>query len=339
MTRRERVIAALRHQETDIVPYHMDCTQQALDILKEATKLDDPLNHFGTHLHYIQYWNYPTELPDQKDFFRDGFGVTWNRSGADKDIGLSDITIDEPDISLYKTPELPEARLRAQLEELVATKGDRFTFAGIGFSMFERLWSYCGMENALMWMITDEEFVDELLDKILEHNLKVIDIINEYKLDAMYFGDDWGQQKGTIMGPKFWRRFIKPRVAKMYERSKKNGKFIIQHSCGDIVEIMPDLIEIGLNCYQTFQPEVYDVPYVKATYGDKLAFWGGISTQQVLPYVTPEEVVVEADKMKALLSTNGGYIWAPTHAIEFDVPAENLIALLTHFKNQTPKEV
>ncbi|MFI3206012.1 MAG: uroporphyrinogen decarboxylase family protein [Clostridia bacterium] len=334
MTRKERVIAALNHQQTDIMPYHADCTQQSLDLLKAYTKTEDPLNEYGCHLHYVQYWNYPTELADKAEHFKDGFGVTWNRSGADKDIGVSDTIIDEPEIELYPIPELPEARIRAEVEDLIRTKGDRFTFAGIGFSMFERLWSYCGMENALVWMITDEEFVDELLDKILEHNLKVIDIYNEYDLDGFYFGDDWGQQQGLIMGPAHWRRFIKPRMQKMYERAKKGGKFILQHSCGDCSEILPDLVEIGLNCYQTFQPEVYDIKTIKETVGQKLAFWGGLSTQQVLPYVTPQGVIDEIKRVSEVLFKDGGYICAPTHALEFDVPVENIVAMLETLKNQ-----
>ncbi len=334
MTRRERVIAALNHIQTDYAPYNADFTMQAWDNLMAYTNNDtEILEKYGTHLEYGQYWNYPTELPNKKDHFKDGFGVVWNREGADKDIGVVENPIfDEPDISLYPTPVLDEQRIRSEIEEVIKNRKDKFSFFGIGFSMFERLWSYCGMENALMFMITDPEFVEELLDKILEHNLKVIDIINEYDLDAVYFGDDWGQQKGLIMGPMHWRKFIKPRMAKMYERAKKKGKFILQHSCGDIHEIFPDLIEIGLDCYQTFQPEVYDIVKMKQQYGDKLAFWGGISTQQLLPYATPEEVKVEAKRIKDILFKDGGYIWAPTHALAFDVPAENIMAMLEVFK-------
>lgn len=335
MTKRERVIATLRHIETDIVPYNADFTEQAWENIMNFTHNEHLLEDYGTHLHYTQYWNYPTEMPDRKDFFKDGFGVVWNRSGADKDIGVVDNPIMcEPDISLYPTPVFDEERIRNEIENLIDTKGDRFCFAGIGFSMFERLWSYCGMENALMFMLTDPEFVEELLDKICEHNLKVIDIINEYNLDAVYFGDDWGQQKGLIMGAPLWRKFIKPQMAKMYKRAKKDGKFIMQHSCGDCSEIFPDLIEIGLDCYQTFQPEVYDIQKMKDTYGQKLTFWGGLSTQQVLPYVTPAQVQQEALRIKNILSKNGGYIWAPTHALAFDIPCENIIAMLETFKNQ-----
>jgi uroporphyrinogen decarboxylase len=203
--------------------------------------------------------------------------------------------------------------------------------------MFERLWSYVGMEDALVYMITDPEFVHELLDKILEFNLKVIDIFNEYPFDGIYFGDDWGQQKGMIMGAPFWREFIKPRMAKMYERAKKGGKFVLQHSCGDIQEVFEDLIEIGLDCYQTVQPEIYNLQSIKEKYGDKLCFWGGISTQMALPQKSPEEIRAIVRQTREIMSKNGGYILAPTHAVPQDVPPENVIAMLEEFAAQTPK--
>ena len=198
--------------------------------------------------------------------------------------------------------------------------------------MFERLWSYLGMEDALIYMITDKEFVHELLDKICEFNLKVIDIFNEYPFDGIYFGDDWGQQRGMIMGAPLWREFIKPRMAKMYARAKKNGKFVLQHSCGDIQEIFEDLIEIGLDCYQTVQPEIYNLTEIKEKYGDRLAFWGTISTQQDLTNKTPEELKEIIKKTVAIMKKGGGFILAPTHAIPQDVPPENVIAMLNEFK-------
>jgi uroporphyrinogen decarboxylase len=189
------------------------------------------------------------------------------------------------------------------------------------------------MEDALVYMLTEPEFVHELLDKIVEHNLKVIDIMNEYPFDAIYFGDDWGQQKGMIMGAPLWREFIKPRMAKMYARAKKGGKFVIQHSCGDITDILPDLIEIGLDCYQTVQPEIYELRKLKSEYGGRLAFWGGISTQVALPVLTPDEVRAKVKETAEIMRVGGGYILAPTHAIPQDVPPENVIAMLDAFRN------
>lgn len=333
MTRRETVINALMHKETPVVPFHAEFTQQEYENMVKYTKDQDFYEKYGGYLHYFQYWAYPTELADKKEHFKDDFGVTWNRSGADKDIGIvDDPVIYEPDISLYPTPYLNEKRIREECERAIATKGDKFCFAGIGFSMFERLWSYVGMEDALIYMITEKEFVHKLLDKICEFNLKVIDIYNEYPFDGIYFGDDWGQQKGMIMGAPLWREFIKPRMAKMYARAKKNGKFVLQHSCGDIQEIFEDLIEIGLDCYQTVQPEIYNLKEIKEKYGDRLAFWGTISTQQDLPTKTPEELKEIIKNTVQIMKKGGGYILAPTHAIPQDVPPQNVIAMLKEFQ-------
>lgn len=335
MTRREAVIAALRHEETEPVPFHAEFTAQEYENMVRYTGDKNFYEKYGGYLHYMQYWGYPAERPDRKDCFTDDFGVTWNRSGADKDIGVVDEpSIPEPDIRLYRQPYLNEKRIRAECGKLLASKGDKFCFAGIGFSLFERLWSYVGMENALVYMLTEKEFVHGLLDRICGFNLRVIDIFNEYPFDAVYFGDDWGQQKGMIMGAPLWREFIKPRLAEMYARAKKNGKFIIQHSCGDIRDIFGDLIGIGLDCYQTFQPEIYDMKEVKEEYGGRLSFWGGISTQKDLPNRSPEEIRQIVKNTLEIMRKGGGYILAPTHAVPQDVPPQNVIAMLEAFSGQ-----
>lgn len=335
LTRKERVNNSLNHKESDFIPYHADLTMQEGARLAEYTGTPDFLADKGLHMHYTQYWGWPTEKIKSSEHFIDEFGVTWNRSGVDKDIGvIKNPIISEPDIKLWRNPVLDEKRLRADFEEIIRTKEDKFVFPGIGFSMFERLWSLCGMEDALVNMIVEPEFTHGLLDTICEYNLHIIDIANEYPFDGFYFGDDWGQQKGLIMGPANWRKFIKPRMKRMYERAKKDGKHILQHSCGDISEIFPDLIDIGLNCYQTFQPEIYDIEAVKKEFGNDLSFWGGISTQQLLPYAAPDKIKSEIARIMRIMGRNGGYIAAPTHAVPGDVPPENIIAMLDVFRNQ-----
>ena len=335
MTGRELVISALEHRETERLPYHMEFTWQALEKLKAYTGDEKIEEKIGSCLHYTQYWGWPTEMADKPGYFKDEFGVEWNRNGADKDIGLPDkAVIDDLEDHSYEFPKCDEARLRAEYEELVRTKGDRFTFAGFGFCMFERLWSLMGMENALVSMVACPDELEEFLDRNCDYFCHLIDIALEYDIDGVYFGDDWGQQKGLIMGPEHWRRFIKPRMAKMYAKVKEKGKYVIQHSCGDCHEILPDLIEIGLDCYQTFQPEIYDIDEVKRLYGDKLTIWGGISTQACLPYATTDGVKKEAKRIADVMRKGGGYIIAPTHAIAFDVPPENIMSLVEVFHNQ-----
>lgn len=334
MTRRERVIKAVNHQETDFVPYTIGCTTQAAEKVIAYTKDPHYLGNTGSHIEMLTLASDFTEV--SPGFFKDEFSVVWNRTGADRDIGVIErIEIPRPDIALISLPEPDEAKIRQSIETFVTNQADTFKMAAIGFSMFERAWSLCSMENLLVYMLTDEEFADTLFDRICEYNLKIIDIVLEYDVDCFHFGDDWGQQKGLIMGPKLWRRFIKPRMSQMFKRVKAAGKYVSLHSCGDINEVFPDLIEIGLDIYNTFQPEIYNIVEVKRVYGDKLTFWGGISTQQLLPFAAPEELITETKRIISVLSVNGGYVLAPTHSIPQDVPPENIVALTEFFKNQT----
>ncbi|GHT94535.1 methyltransferase [Spirochaetia bacterium] len=335
MNQREMVLEALNHRATKPIPYHIEYTAQSLKQLIEATGVSDIAAKLGTCLHYAQYWGWPTEVPGKGEHFKDEFGVIWNRSGADKDIGVvENYQIADVEQSAYQFPVPDTPRLRRDIEALLATKQDRFTFMGFGFCMFERIWSLMGMENVLMAMIASPEALDELFDRICDFFMSLVDIALEYDIDGIYFGDDWGQQHGLIMGPEHWRHFIKPRMARLYQRVKQKGKYVIQHSCGDCHEIFPDLIEIGLDCYQTFQPEIYDIVGVKKRYGNKLSFWGGVSTQQALPRMKPKELQNEIVRVVKALGEKGGLIIAPTHALPFDVPAENILAMAEVFQHQ-----
>lgn len=335
MTNRERIIAAINHIETDYVPYEVDFTQQEHEIIAEYLGDKNFLSKINNHITQVYYDGWPQEVSPGSGYFKDDFGVVWNRNGTDKDIGVIDgYVINEPTLSNFKLPELNESELRIRIEKLLIENPNNFNMVNIGFSMFERAWSMRGMENLMIDMIDDPDFVDELLDTLTNYNIRIIDIALEYEIDGFKFGDDWGQQSGLILGPNYWRRFIKPRVAKMYARVKSKGKYVLQHSCGDIHEIFPDLIEIGLDVYQTFQPEIYDLRKIKSEFGHQLTFWGGISTQRLLPFASPEEVKRVTKETIEIMSPGGGYIAAPTHCVPGDVPPENIMAMLEVFKNQ-----
>lgn len=329
MTKRERVIKAVNHETTDFTPYEIGFTKQEFERVAAYLKDPDFAQKIGNHLNGVYYDGYLYELPGQAGYWKDDFGVIWNRNGADKDIGVIDgFVIQEPNAGSYILPELDKARLRSEYEKLASLTDGTFKYGSIGFSMFERAWSLRGMENFLIDMVTEPAFADELLDSITEYNLKIIDIALECDIDGFHFGDDWGQQKGLIMGPDYWRRFIKPRMARMYEKVKSKNKIVSQHSCGDIHEIFPDLIDIGLDIYQTFQPEIYDFVKTKREFGNHLTFWGGISTQRLLPYATPKEVKKTIKETIRVMGENGGFIAAPTHALPGDIPPENVVAMI-----------
>lgn len=335
MTKRERVIQALKHNSTDIIPYDISFTHQEYE--KIAKYLGDPefVDKIGNHIDGAYFDGFLREEEDCPGYFRDDFGVRWNRNGVDKDIGVIDgMVIGEPDINAIKMPEIRRDVINSQYQKLTQNGRDTFKLGMIGFSMFERAWTLRGMENFLVDMILEPEFAETLLDAICDCNIEIIDLALEYDIDGFYFGDDWGQQSGLIMGPELWRKFIKPRMARMYTRVKSKGKFVYQHSCGDIHEIFADLIDIGLDVYQTFQPEIYDMKKFKKEYRKCLSVWGGISTQRLLPFATPEELRKTVLETMKILGENGGYIAAPTHSVPGDVPTENILALIDIFQNQ-----
>ena len=114
----------------------------------------------------------------------------------------------------------------------------------------------------------------------------------------------------------------------MYDAVKAAGRNLMIHSCGCILRIMQELIDLGVDVLNPVQPECMDLNFLKETYGARLAFWGGISTQRILPYGTPDEVRKETERIITLLGKNGGYITCPSQHIQTDVPYENLKAMI-----------
>jgi uroporphyrinogen decarboxylase len=334
MTHRERVIASLEHRTPDKVPYGIGFTHKMH--ARMADFYGDPnfVEHLGIALTVLD-----TARPDgwqevDPDIWQDEFGVRWNRT-VDKDIGVVDNRMVCPDsIEAFQFPD-PDDPIRWQhYPEIINQNKDQFIVANIGFSLFERAWTLYGMEDLLMAMIAEPHLAHRLLDRILEHNLARIEYACAYGIDAMMFGDDWGSQRGLIMGNQIWMEFIQPRVREMYQAVRTHGKYVFIHSCGKVDELFPNLIECGLHCFNPFQPEVMDVFEMKRKYRGRLAFFGGISTQHILPYGTPEEVREAVRRLLDEVGKDGGYIASPSHDIPPDAKPENVAAMIEVLQNQ-----
>ncbi|MDX9978866.1 MAG: uroporphyrinogen decarboxylase family protein, partial [Lentisphaeria bacterium] len=135
-------------------------------------------------------------------------------------------------------------------------------------------------------------------------------------------------QQGLLFSPALWDDLIRPGEQREYDLIHAYGKDVWVHSCGKIDVLIPRLVEMGVDVLNPLQPECMDVPAIKAAFGDRLAFWGGISTQQILPFGTADEVRAEARRFKTMMRRGGGYIFAPAQDIQVDVPIENVLALL-----------
>jgi uroporphyrinogen decarboxylase len=135
------------------------------------------------------------------------------------------------------------------------------------------------------------------------------------------------------MGPAMWREFIYPRLKRMYAAVRNAGKYQFIHSCGDVDELFGDLIDIGLNCFNPFQPEVMDIHVLHQQYKGRLTFWGGLSIQKTLPFGTVADVRAESARLLEM-GRQGGYIFSPSHAVEGDAPLENILAFIEMAQQQ-----
>jgi uroporphyrinogen decarboxylase len=267
------------------------------------------------------------------DHVQDVFGVVWDRS-IDKDIGnVAGCVLPEPSMQHYSFPDPLDRRFFADIPGRIANHGERFRVFQIGFSLYERAWTLRGMQNLLMDFHDHPDFVHSLLESIADYNIAQIREALKYDIDAVYFGDDWGQQHGLQMGPKLWHQFIYPVLKRMYAVVHAAGRYVFIHSCGDVDELFDDLIGIGLNCFNPFQPEVMDVASLMEHYRRRLTFHGGLSTQRTLPFGTVEDVRIETRRLLKM-GASGGYIFAPAHDVEGDVPLENMLAFIELVQNQ-----
>ena len=332
MTRREVIKLVLEAKRPPYVPWNIGLTQEAREKLRQhfgQSDLEDALqNHFlrlGSDIGFF------TDLGD--DCVQDVFGVVWDRS-IDKDIGSpKNCVLPKPTLKGYSFPDPLDPRFFADIPGRIEKSGHHFRVFQIGFSLWERAWTLRGWENLMMDFYDHPGFVNDLLNTIADYNVAQVKEALNYDIDAVYFGDDWGMQRGLQMGSVMWHRFIYPVLKRMYGVVREASRYVMIHSCGDVDELFDDLIEIGVNCFNPFQPEVMDVTSLMQQYRGRLAFHGGLSTQRTLPYGSSDDVRRETEYLLEL-GRDGGYVFAPAHDVEGDVPLENMLAFVETVQQQ-----
>jgi len=334
MSPRERVSLSICHRQPDRTPYHVTFTEPAR--ARMAEHYGDPGFEagLGNCLEIVRMRKPYQPLPDRPWVWEDEWGVHWDRS-IDTDIGtVCNRRVTPDSLARYRFPD-PDAPGRLdKFPEAIARPGARYVIATLAFTLFERSWTLAGMEEVLMAMAAGDAFADELFDGILAFDEEVVRRALSFDVDGVRFGDDWGQQQGLIMGPVLWRRYIKPRISRLYALVRSAGKKVFIHCCGKVDEIFPDLIECGVDVFNPFQPEVMDVADIKKRYGSRITFFGGISTQKTLPYGTPSQVKEEVKRLIETIGRNGGYIAAPAHDVPKDARPENVAALIEALESQ-----
>lgn len=343
MNRRDHVQRTLQFEEVHPVPYTLWYDSDSEARLTEHYGSDDWKLRIQNSIHrYTLVWEPETNIDE--DHYHDLHGTVWQRGSP---IHVTEPALGEPTLAGYGIPSylpylheknsqvidtthgvVPTFRFEELESRLLADRGEAFTVVSYGPGLLERGWMIRGFEGFLMDLALYPEFVRDLLDLILERELELLEAVCRLPVDGILFVDDWGDQQGVTIGPERWRQYLKPRVKILYERAHELGKWTFQHTCGNVLPLVPDLIEMGLDCLQSLQPEAMPVYELKEKYGQSLALWGGLGTQALLPRGTPDEIRAEVRKLKRRLGSGGGYVFTTSKPIMRDVPLANAVALV-----------
>ncbi len=210
-----------------------------------------------------------------------------------------------------------------------------FAFKGI----FEQTWPLRGLEQTMMDMIKNGALLEAILDRVLEGQMRLYGRLAEVigqDLDLVLITDDYCGQQFPMFSLKNFQKYLMPRQTELYKFLKSKGvKTAALHSDGAVFDFIPSFIEMGVEVLNPIQITAsgMDAERVKEAYGSKLALWGGLDTQDLLPNADPETVYAEVTKVIKTLGSDGGYIFASIHNIQGDTPLENLLAGVQAFKD------
>jgi len=234
---------------------------------------------------------------------------------------------DSPD--LYVFPDATAEERYENVVAVVAAWGSQYPVLVEQTNFFKSAWELRGFERLLMDMYDNPGFVDRLLDRVFEFKVEESLQLARHGVDIISFAGDVAAQQGMMMNPAMWRRFYKPRLQAVIEavrREVPETRFFF-HSDGDVSAIVGDVADIGFDILDPVQPECMDPAWVKREYGDRLTLHATISSQQTLPYGTPEDVRREVRLRFETCGHGGGLILAPNNVVQDDVSTENLLAL------------
>jgi uroporphyrinogen decarboxylase len=361
-TSRERVAVALNHQQPDRVPININPLLEPYLRLKAylGMEIEEDLNpdHFmeviphpkilarlGADLISVRLGS-PTKhrVSNMADSVIDEWGI--GRRRVYQDSGsyleavhhpLAEATIDDLEKYSWPNPNLPgRGEGAAERAKWLFENTDLAIVGRFGGPINELALYLVGMERWLIRMKTDPEFAAALLDKITDIQITLdrigLEATATYLTILKVSGEDLGTQNGPMYSPHTFRTLLLPRLrrrcqaARSYLDQVNPSVKILLHSCGSIRMYIPDLIDAGIQVIDPVQPLAahMDSFALKNEFGDRLCFHGGIDIQQVLPFGSPGEIIAEVCRRIAAFAQGGGYILAPSHYIQADIPPQNV---------------
>jgi uroporphyrinogen decarboxylase len=357
MTHKDRVLHALNHEQPDRCPMQISFTPEFAARLKDGARIPAGTHHNphgGGNTYELErsldedllltsvgwansYYANDAYNPGHEGY-TDEWGISWRNSAYTTRFGqgyYTEITgnplADDAAIPGYHSPDPDRPGLYDESEWVVRTFGGEYWIVGVTVTtIFETAWALRGYERLMMDFAAEPEMADAVLDIPFRYHLRAAEQLVRLGVDMIWIGDDVGGQNAMLISPGTWRRFLKPRMAAFISAIKSINPSlkVAYHSDGNILPIIPELIEVGIDVLNPVQPRSMDPASLKEQYGKTLCFWGSIDEQKTLPFGTAEDVRAEVMQRLQTLGRDGGLIIGPTHHVQLDTPLENFRALV-----------
>ena len=348
LTPRERVFLALSHKETDRVPVDFIATPETWTRLEHHLGVrgtEEVLRSLGVDLRHARQSYVGPPLERRADgSWTDAWGVC-RRSVAHQCGGVYEEIVGHPlaevedagELEDYPWPRPDWWSPDSVVEQIKAWDADRpyaivLPEFGDPGGIFEMAWYLRGMERFLTDMLCRPDIAAGIMSRVadfFEGTLEQIMRAARGRIDLVWTSDDIAHQHGPMVSPRVWEGLIAPHHERLNRRIHELGTCVMYHSCGAVRRFIPGLIETGVDVLDVlqFSADGMDPAEIKASFGDRLSFHGGLDVQSTLPCGTVEEVRRITRERIDVLAKDGGYILAPTHNVQPDTPPENIVAM------------
>ncbi|MBT3375426.1 MAG: hypothetical protein HN742_14540 [Lentisphaerae bacterium] len=347
MTPRERILAAMRRQQPDRLPFVFGMTPPIQAEFERQTGASNAAEFYDFDERGVGFGPSPTPA-DFAPYYAgrefsgpahiDGtWGFATVAMEGDTHFRHFESPFDGKEFSVddaltYPIPDFDNpVRYTTVAEQNAAWHAKGYATRHIaGFCTYDLSWLIRGYEPFLMDMAMESEAALVLMDRVSDAVAAQMRQMAGRGTDIVGVGEDVGGQTALMMSPTLWRGQIKPRLAKIIAAAKnaKPDVLFFYHSDGNIDVIIPDLIEIGVDILNPVQPECMDPVAIKEQYGDQLAFWGAVGTQTTMPFGTPQDVCDCVHHLFETVGKGGGFLCSPSHVLEPEVPWANIEAFI-----------
>jgi len=346
MNNRENVLRALRRDNPSSVPFDFVLCPSQIEKFRQETGTSDYMEHFKFPFRYIEpnktsknydYKKYYDDLPPDVSplSWNPEWGIYGKAGGTAHFQGMlhpmqNFCEIEE--FEEYPLPDFEEDYRWTGVDKRVQALKDKdlIAVANMQMTIFEIAWYLRGLDNFFIDMMTNPKISEYLLERVTQ--LREVMAANFAKsgVDILMLGDDIASQRDMMLDPSMWREVLRPKLKRVIDAAKAVNPdvLIFYHSDGNLIKVIPDLIEIGIDVLNPVQPECMDPVLLKKEFGDELSFWGCVGTQSVLPFYTSEMVEDTCKKLIEQVGIGGGLLLSPTHMVEPEVPFENMMAFL-----------